>query len=131
MPFAIPLLLWKAYAWMGVGGGFILPLLKKVPWQVWAVIGCILAVLYYGHVREKRGHQRCQAQVKIATDHEIARQTQVTQNALKEAMDRALAASQRELEATRNAEVLQGEVDKLKEAGQKCLPKSITDRYRR
>lgn len=129
--FAIPLMLWKAYAWFGTGSAIIGPILKKVPWQIWVGIAAVIAVLWYGHVREKRGYARCQQQVKIATDHELARQNQVTQNALKDALDRARVAAQREQEANRNADKLQEEVDKLKEAGQKCLPKSITDRYRR
>ena len=128
MPF---LLLWQAYAWFGTAKSIVAPILGKVPWQVWAGIAAVIAVLYYGHTREQRGIARCQAQVKIATDNEVARQTQVSQNAIKEALDRARVASQKEQEAQANADKLQGEVDKLKEAGTKCLPDSITKRYRR
>lgn len=131
MPFAIPLMLWKAYAWFGTGSAILGPIFKMIPWQVWVAIGCVIAVLWYGHVREKRGYEKCQTQVKIATDHELARQTQVNQSALREALKRAADAQVREQEANNERDKLQQDVDKLKEASQKCLPKSITDRYRR
>lgn len=126
------LLFWQAFSWLQTGWvAMLLPLIKKVPWQVWAVIACAIGVMWYGHVREKRGYDRCQAQVKIATDHELARQTQVTQSALREALKRAADAQVKEQEANDARDKLQQDVDKLKEASQKCLPKSITDRYRR
>lgn len=121
------LLLWQGISWLGTFG----TILKKVPWQVWAVIGAVIAVLYYGHVREARGYARCQAAVKIATDHEVARQSEVSQNAIRDALKRAADASAREQEANNERDKLQQDVDKLKEAGQKCLPGTITNRYRR
>lgn len=126
----MPLLLWQAYAWLGSGWFAILPLLKKVPWQVWAGIAAVIAILYYGHVRENRGYARCQAAVKVATDKEIARQAQVSEDVLAEASKRAKVAEDNQLEAQRNAAELQKEVDKLKTAKTVCLPGSITKRYR-
>lgn len=127
MPFAIPLVFTIARSYMS---SFILPILAKIPWQVWAGIAATIAVLYYGHVREARGYERCQAQVKIATDREVARQAQVSENVLREAQTRAADASKRELEATNEASKLQTEVAKLKTAKTVCLPDSITKRYR-
>lgn len=124
------LLLWKAYAWFGTGKAFLMPLLAKIPWQVWAGIAATIAVLYYGHVREARGVAKCQAQVKIATDREIGRQKQVSDTVVREAQERAKIASDKELEATNEAGKLQLEVDRLKNAKTVCLPSSITKRYR-
>lgn len=127
----MPLILWQVYAWIGGAGTFIFPLLKKVPWQVWAAIGGVVAVLWYGHIRENRGYAKCQAQVKIATDHEVARQTEVSQNAIAASQRRAVEAATREQEAKNNADKLQQEVDQLKNAKIICLPDSITRKYRR
>lgn len=130
--FAIPLVATIAGSYLtSAWGGWILPLLSKIPWQVWAAIAGIIAILYYGHVREARGYDKCQAAVKIATDKEIARQSQISTDVLREAQQRAADASKRELEAKDEAGKLQADVDRLKTAKTTCLPNSITKRYRK
>lgn len=127
---AIPLIFTIARAYLASYGAWVLPLLARIPWQVWAAIAAIIAILYYGHIREARGYDKCQAAVLVATNAEIARQSQVSANVLKEAQQRAADAQQRELEAKDEASKLQGDVDKLKNAKTTCLPASITKRYR-
>jgi hypothetical protein len=126
----MPLLLWQGWAWLSwLGGGFVLPLLKKVPWQVWAGIACIIAVLYYGHVREKRGYDRCQAEVKVATDTEVNRQNDVANDVINASRQREAEASAEAQQASGERDALLEEVKKLKTAKTVCVPKSITDRY--
>lgn len=36
-------------------------LLKRVPWQVWAALALIAAVLFYGHHREAQGYAKAEA----------------------------------------------------------------------
>ena len=43
-------------------------LLKRIPWQVWAGIACIAAVLFYGHHREAQGYAKAEAYWKAETD---------------------------------------------------------------
>jgi hypothetical protein len=127
----MPLILWQAFAWgSSIWGGWILPLLAKVPWQVWAAIAGVIAVLYYGHVRENRGYARCQTATEEAQRKEVARQDEVASAALNAARERERLANQRASEAQDELGKLQGEVDKLKTAKTVCLPGSITKQYR-
>lgn len=129
--FGLPLIAFQAYAWIGGASAFIMPILKKVPWQVWAAIGGIIAVLWYGHIRENRGYAKCQQQVKIATDHEVARQAEISQQAIQNSIKRAQEAEAKAQEVNSANADLQREVDGLKNAKTTvCLPSSITKRYR-
>lgn len=126
--FAIPLVATIAWSYLSSWGGFILPLLSKIPWQVWAGIAGILGILYYGHIRENRGFEKCHVQVVAATQQENAHRQEAADGALKEAQSRASDSARRALELEdRNGE-LQKDVAALKTSGTICVPKSITDR---
>lgn len=43
-------------------------LLKRVPWQVWAALALIAAVLFYGHHREAQGYAKAEAYWKAEID---------------------------------------------------------------
>jgi hypothetical protein len=43
-------------------------LLKRIPWQVWAGIACIAAVLFYGHHRDAQGYAKAEAYWKAEAD---------------------------------------------------------------
>lgn len=125
------LLIWQAISWVSWGwGGFLLPILKKVPWQVWVGIAGIIAVLWYGHVREQHGYEKCQAQVKEATDREVARQAQVSKEAIEASKTREAEASAKAQKASEERDAIESEFAKLKESKATCIPKSITDKYR-
>lgn len=50
-------------------------LLKRIPWQLWAAIACIAAVLFYGHHREAQGYAKAEAYWKAEAEAlEAARQ---------------------------------------------------------
>lgn len=124
----MPLIIWQAWSWLSfLGGGLI----KKIPWQVWVGIAGVIAVLYYGHVREQRGYERCQAQVKEATDREVARQTQVSADAVKASKLREAQALATAEKASEDLKDVQDEIARLKKGDTVCLPKSVTDKYRR
>lgn len=120
------LLLWQAWSWIGTFGN----LLSKIPWQVWAAIGGVIAVLYYGHVRENRGYAKCEAAVVVATNKEKARQTQVADQALAASRERELAAQAKATEASDELDKLQRQVEGLKTSKTTCLPANITKQYR-
>jgi len=127
MPFlALPIIWsWVSSGWVA----FALPLIKKIPWQVWLALGLLVAFLYYGHVREKRGYDRCHAQVVTATNKENARRLEAANESLIEANKRAQESARRASTMEEENAKLQGDVAKLKTAKTVCLPKSITDQY--
>ena len=128
MPFAIPLVFTIARSYLS---SYILPILAKIPWQVWAALGLLIAFLYYGHIRENRGFAKCQTQVEAATAKENTRRQEAAEGALKEAQSRASESARRASELEGRNEELQGAVAKLKNATTVCVPKSITDRFNR
>lgn len=126
MPVLIPII----WSWISSGWvAFILPLIKKIPWQVWAAIAIIIGVLYYGHVREKRGYEKCHQQVVTATNAEEARRLEAANAALSEAQSRAQESARRAQDMEDANVDLQKQVGQLKTAKTVCLPKSITDQY--
>lgn len=123
---------WIAWAWIkSLWEVTLLPLVSKVPWQIWAGLAVVVGFFYYGHVRESRALKECHAQVEQAKNRELARQQEVS--------DRVIADAKRaEAEAQQEADEMKGRLDhalsdvaKLKEANAVCLPRSITDQYRR
>jgi prophage endopeptidase len=51
--------------------GWLWGLLKSVPWQVWVTLAAALAVLYYGHTKDRAGYERAQAEyVAIERDRQ-------------------------------------------------------------
>lgn len=118
------------WSWISSGWvAFILPLLKAIPWQVWAALGLIIAFLYYGHVREKRGYETCHIQVVTATRIEDARRLEAANATLLEAQSRAQESARRASSLEGELSDTQKQVQELKTAKTVCLPKSITDRY--
>lgn len=122
----IPLILTVARSYLT---SYVLPIVAKIPWQVWAGIAALIGVLYYGHIRENRGYEKCHTQVVAATVKENARRQEAAEGALKEAQSRASESARRaSVLEDRNGE-LQADVNKLKTAQTICVPKSITDRF--
>ena len=127
--FALPILT-VAWSWMTSGWvAFVLPLIRKIPWQVWAILGAIVLTLYYGHVREKRGFNKCHAQVVEATRVEEARRQTAANESITEANRRAQESAARASELKDELDGVREEARKLKNANTVCLPKSITDRF--
>lgn len=118
---------WASSGW----AAFVLPLLKKVPWQVWATIGAVILALWYGHVREKRGYDKCHMQVVETTNKEKARQLQAANDSMVEAQKQAAESQDRANALKDELDKVNDDVKKLKNAKQVCLPKSITDRLNR
>ena len=124
----MPLLIPVIWSWLSSGWvAFVLPILKWIPWQVWAALIGLIAVLYYGHVRETRGFERCHIEVVKATNEETARQAEESRKAIE-------ASKLREVEAQKRADQTQedlnnalSDVAKLKTAKTVCLPGAITD----
>ena len=129
MPFlALPIIWsWVSSGWVG----FVLPLLKLIPWQVWAAIGLALAFMYYGSVREKRGYAACTAQVQEATRIEETHRLTAANQALQEAQRRASESARRAQELQGELNDVQLEVGKLKTAKNVCLPSAVTDKFGR
>lgn len=128
----MPLFFWIAWAWIkSIWSVTLLPLLAKIPWQVWAGLAVVIAFMWYGHVREKRGNDKCWAQVELERAAEVKRQEGVSNDALAAAENEKREAQQNATELKERLDATLKEVDKLKEANQVCLPKSITDQYRR
>jgi uncharacterized protein HemX len=131
----MPILATVAWSWItSIGGG----ILSKVPWQVWAAIGGLILVMYYGHVREKRGYMRCTAQVQKATDAEMRRRTEAANQSAQEAQQLAMDSTERARTLKGELDATQAEMrrlqDELKTKGGKptaCIPQSITDRWQR
>lgn len=129
--FGLPLL-GIAWSWMSSGWvAFALPLLKKVPWQVWAILGAIVLALWYGHVREKRGYDKCHVQVVEATRVEDARRIKAANDSMVEAQKQAAESQDRAIALKDELDKVNDDVKMLKNAKQVCLPKSITDRLNR
>jgi hypothetical protein len=124
----IGLLISIAGSWFSSG---LFPLLKKVPWQVWAAIAGVLAIMYYGHVREKRGFAKCHDAVVTATEVETKRRAEAAEASAAEAQSRASESAQRAKDLEGELNVTQKEVAKLKNAKVECLPGAITDRFQR
>jgi hypothetical protein len=127
----MPLLIWQVISWsQSIWVTLLLPFIKMVPWQVWAGIAGVIAVLYYGHVREERGYAKCEARVVEATKAEQTRQGQVADMALQAAKQREDEANTKAQAASEALDATQKQVAALKNAKTTCLPKSITDQYR-
>lgn len=125
----MPILL-MAGSWITSGwAAFVLPLLRKIPWQVWAILGAIVLTLYYGHVREKRGYNKCQVQVVEATRIEEAHRLTAANDAITEANKRAQESAARASQLKDELDDVRIDAAKLKNAKETCLPKSITDRF--
>lgn len=128
MPFlAIPVA-WQMLT--AFGSATFLPFLKKIPWQVWAVIGGIVLILMYGHYRENKGYNKCLVKTEEAAKREVARQKKVGEEEIAKA-------KLREADAKAKLDTLAKELDnavleasKLKTSKNVCLPSSITDRLR-
>ena len=126
----MPLLFTIGWSWMSSAwGGFIFPLLAKIPWQVWAGIGLVVAFFWYGHVRENRGYEKCHVQVVEAANKEKARQQEAADEAVKEAQSRATESAQRAQSLQEDLDATQKQVGELKNAKTVCLPGSITGQF--
>lgn len=124
----MPFLVTIGWSWItSIGGGII----SKIPWQVWAAIVGVLALMYYGHVREKRGYDRCTAQVRAATGAEMLKRAKAAEDSAQEALNNAAESAERARTLQGELDATQVEVAKLKNAKTVCIPKSITDRYQR
>lgn len=118
------------WSWISSGWvAFILPLLKVIPWQVWAILGLIVAFLYYGHIRENRGYDKCHVEVVNTTRMEDARRLEAANATLLEAQSRAQESARRASSLEGELSDTQKQVQELKTAKTVCLPKSVTDRY--
>ena len=128
----MPVLLPIIWSWVSSGWvAFALPLIRKIPCQVWAVLGAIVFVLFYGHVREKRGYNKCHMQVVEATRIEEAHRLTAANEAITEANKRAQQSAAEASKLKDELDAARFETGKLKTAQQTCLPKSITDRFSR
>ena len=115
--------------------------LRGVPTKVWIIVAVVAGVLYYGHWKENRGYEKCQAEIAAVTEalnkklaqareelHETKGQLDEEErqhlSQLKEAQD----------EADRIQEELNVRIAEAVAKGEKppprvvCVPKSITDR---
>jgi len=126
----MPIIATIAWSWLSSAwGGFIFPLLAKIPWQVWAGIGLVIAFLWYGHVRENRGYDKCHAEVVTATNKEEAKRLEAANQALSEAQSRASESADRARQLSEALDETQKQVRDLKNAKTVCLPDSITRQY--
>lgn len=108
----------------------LLPLLAKIPWQVWVAIAVAIAFFWYGHVRENRGVAKCEAQVEVAKNAEIQRQQNAASAAVEAAKQRETEAKDRLAKVEKELDNARDEASKLKEANKVCLPRSVTDKLR-
>lgn len=104
-------------------------IIAAIPWQVWAIIGCLFAVMWYGHYRENIGKQRIETFYKEQTQKEVLRQRGIELEALKAARAREAALSTQTTKLQEELDNVQEEFKKLVESKRVCVPKSITDRY--
>ena len=123
------ILIWQMIS--AFGSVTLIPLLKKIPWQVWAVVGGIVLVMLYGSYREKKGYKACEVKTEQAANKEIARQHAVAGQEILKAQVRAKEAEERAKVTEKDLENVNKEVAKLKTAKVVCLPGTITDRIRR
>lgn len=108
----------------------LLPLLSKIPWQVWAALGLAIAFFWYGHVRENRGYAKCEVQVQVAKDKEVQRQQDIANRLVAEAKEREARAANKVQKVEEELDNARREAAKLKEANKVCLPRSVTDKLR-
>lgn len=113
------------------GSVTIMPLLKKVPWQVWAIIGGVILVLMYGSYREKKGYRTCEIKTEQAAQKEVARQKTIAQQEIAKAKLREADAAQKLDRLSKELDNVVNDAAKLKTAKNECLPATITDRLRR
>lgn len=109
----------------------ILPLVRKIPWQVWAVVGVVVAFMFYGSYREHKGYRKCEIKTEQAAQKEIARQAEVAKSEVAKAKLREADANRRLEQVSKELDNVNEDVAKLKEANKVCLPKSVTDKFRR
>lgn len=116
------------------GQGFIMstvvPILKKIPWQVWLALVVVIAFFWYGHTREKRGYAACEVSYKLAANKEIIRQKTVIAEANEKSarLENELSSKATEINNAREQAV--EEYRKTEKANAVCLDESITDRLR-
>lgn len=116
---------WITSSW----AGFFLPIVKKIPWQLWAVLLVVVGVFYYGHTQYNAGYAASNARYERAAQEERARQQKVYEDAL-------AAAKLREAEAKARLSTLEEDLNaaremasKLKDAKRVCVPANITARF--
>lgn len=109
----------------------LLPLLKKIPWQVWLALGILIAFITYGSYRERTGYHKCQVITQKAADAEKARQKQIAASELLKLANREKEAQEKLSQTTEQMNELSKQVAALKTAKNVCLPRSVTDGIRR
>lgn len=109
----------------------LLPLVAKIPWQLWAALAVIIGFFYYGHVRESRALKECYAKVEQAKDLERRRQQEVSDKVVADAKQAEAEAQQEAGDMKERLDHALEDVAKLKEANRICLPKSVTDQFGR
>lgn len=133
------------FLWGGASS-IILPWLRAVPWQIWAIVGALLAVLYYGHWKEARGVAKCELRIEQAAAKERLRQEGVRRLEGQKASQRADELEAKNTTLQSKVEEINNEYERLKKrnaelaakakgkatTGDGCgAPASITDRIRR
>lgn len=123
---------WIAWAWIkSIWQITLLPLLAKVPWQVWASLVVVVGFFWYGHVRENRALKECHAQVEQAKNRELSRQKEVSDRVVADAKKSEAIAQQEASEMKGRLDNALQDVAKLKDANKVCLPRSVTNKFRR
>ena len=120
--------------WQWVAAFFsatLLPLLKKIPWQVWLALGLAIVFMVYGGYRERKGYAKCEAVTREAAIKERGRQEQIAKQELAKVLTREQEARERLDKTTEQIDALNKQVAELKTAKNVCLPKHITDGIRR
>lgn len=119
-----------ALSWLTSGwASIVLPALRKIPWQLWAVLLVVLGVFYYGHVRYAAGYAACNAKYELALKEEQARQRKVFEDALAAAKLREADARQRLSQTEEDLNAAKEMASKLKDAKRVCVPSNITARF--
>lgn len=116
--------------WM-YGKGVLLPMLFKIPKEVWIVIGIIAAFLYYGHYTAKKARLQKDMEYAQKTERERLRQESVFQEETRKANQRAAEATRKLTDLEREIEDVKTAVSKDPKSGNVCLPPNITDRLRK
>lgn len=119
MPLALLGLGLKALGW-----------LKLVPWQIWVIVGGLLAVMYYGHWKENQGRLACEQRVEQAAQAERIRQQQVLNKILADAVKEREGQEQMRLALEAQSKGLEDELAKLKNKDKECLPAGVADKLR-
>lgn len=102
--------------------------ISKIPWQVYALIGGLILLGYYGHTQRERGGQEVKVAMEKAQTVESNRQQQVMKSALQAEAIRTEEANARAVALAAEHQKAIAEMRQLSK-GRVCVPASITRRF--